>query len=49
VFGAMTPVRRIASISLGSRGAAGSFTEQLRDLCENEAAVEGQLPGAWFG
>jgi phage terminase large subunit len=49
VFGAMMPLRRVTSISLGNRGPAGSFTEQLRDFCENEAAMEGQLPGAYFG
>ena len=48
VFGAMAPVRRLASVSLGARGPAGSFTEQLRELCDNEAAMEGQLPGAYF-
>lgn len=49
VFGAMTPVRRLESVSLGRHGPGGSFTEQLRDFCENESAMEGQLPGAWFG
>jgi len=49
VFGAMTRVRRTASFNLIDRSTAGSFTEQLRDWCDNEAATEGQLPGAWFG
>ncbi|MGH7979637.1 MAG: hypothetical protein ACREE6_09695, partial [Limisphaerales bacterium] len=48
VFGAMTTARQVGSFSLGQRGRAGSFTEQLRELNENEEAV-GQLPGAYFG
>ena len=49
VFGAMTPVRRLGSVSLGSRGTTGSFTEQLREFCDNEAANEQQIPGGYFG
>jgi phage terminase large subunit len=49
VFGAMTPLRRLDSISLGARGPAGSFTEQLRELNENEAVQESQILGAFFG
>lgn len=49
VFGCMTPVRRLESFSLGSKGARGSFTEQLREWNENEAAQDAQLPGAYFG
>lgn len=49
VFGAMTPLRRLESVNLGSRGAAGSFVEQLRELSENDDVHDGQLAGAWFG
>jgi hypothetical protein len=48
VFGAMTPVRRLGSVSLGSPG-AGSFTQQLRDWGDTESVMEGYPPGAWFG
>jgi hypothetical protein len=49
VFGAMTPVRRLESFSLGSQGSKGSFTGQLRDFNETDEVQEGQLPGAYFG
>jgi len=49
VFGAMMPIRRLESVNLGSRGAAGSFAEQLRDFCENEQPMDYSIPGAWFG
>ena len=49
VFRCMTPIRRLASINLGMRGSAGSFTEQLRELNESEQVQDGQLPGAYFG
>ena len=49
VFGVMTPVRRLESINLGAKGPSGSFTEQLRELNENDQIQDGQLPGAFFG
>ena len=49
VFGCMTPLRRLESFNLGSRGPTGSFTEQLRELNESEQIQDGQLPGAFFG
>ena len=48
VFGCMTPLRRMESFNLGNRGPAGSFTEQLREFNETEAA-ESPLPGCHFG
>lgn len=49
VFGAMMPTRRLASINLGNKGPSGSFSEQLRELCEWDEHREYELPGAWFG
>ncbi len=48
VFGCMTPVRRLDSITLGSKGPRGSFSEQLREMNENEEQ-QGEVPGAHFG
>jgi len=47
VFGCMTPLRRLDSFSLGSKGARGSFTEQLRDMNENDQPQD--IPGCHFG
>jgi len=45
VFGCMTPLRRLDSISLGQRGERGSFAEQYREMNENEN--NDQIPGAY--
>ncbi len=49
VFGAMTSVRRLESVSLGSHGPAGSFAQQLRDWCDSQDVAEGMMPGSYFG
>lgn len=49
VFGVMTPVRRLNSINLGNKGAAGSFTEQLRELNEADEQSKHEIPGGYFG
>ena len=47
VLGAMAPVRRLDSFSLGSRGGKGSFVEQVQEWNEQEIAPE--IPGGHFG
>lgn len=47
VFGCMTPVRRLDSFTLGSRGSQSSFAEQLREYNDQEHQPE--IPGAHFG
>ena len=47
VFGCMTPIRRLNSIQLGSRGAQDSFVEQIRQMVDAQTTPE--IPGGHFG
>jgi hypothetical protein len=49
VFGAMTPVRCIASFNLIDRTTAGASSSTEREFGDNDPAIEGYMPGTWFG
>ena len=48
VLGSMTPLRRLDSINLGSRGSEGTFQDQLREW-NDQAEATSEIPGGHFG